>query len=74
MSNTSPSPLPAPNCDSREEKVRNSYLISSLRELSGLKVRSFKVINELVPLLKQQPFFQEFANNFRLLSEIAQKI
>jgi hypothetical protein len=44
-----------------------------LKESGNLR-RPFKEVNELIPLIQEEPFFQPLANNFRVLSEVCQKV
>jgi hypothetical protein len=39
-----------------------------LSKRSGGDKRSFKIVNELIGLIQQEPFFKSVTNNYRLLT------
>jgi len=48
-------------------------IISLMKSVNGI-VKPFKVVNELMCALQKESFFKSIENNFRVLSEICQKM
>lgn len=48
--------------------------IKSLLTTYGSAGRPFKIVNELITLIQEEPLFQPLANNYRVLSEVCQKM
>jgi hypothetical protein len=53
-------------CFSEDELRRQK--IAKLSKRSGGAKRSFKIVNELIGLIQQEPFFKSVTNNYRLLT------